>query len=685
MDTRIVPFRIAEPECYICGSKDVKMLCHECKRPMCRAHGPNNIRVENFFRRVIDVEFTNLNLHKTLGVETGIHCKNCIHYVDTYQWMRIFFSLSGFLIVIGLLIPYLFGAIFLFFAATIFFILGVDKVRTRRQRLLIEFQHHKPLLPMIGQFITVNVREALEITISLSEEGEYKYEISPDSPIGKLEVASFLSESDRDRLLLYQEKYQITPEEAIDYHAGFVVLKGESKFYSNQSYTTIINPIALIGTINRDSFSIANDIEQRTTWYERIFYTFKIQENHNVGLPIQIIPNLISESSDWSMQFLLQTNPTMFPPVLSNPEIRMFKLNLFSGVRGIENRNPYGEIYEVNLDTEQTGWQVVWENISLDKEVGTENFRKYFSVRLKDSKNIDPKMVVEGEIELYFEGTLSGLEDVEFYTPLGSKFRENERISLIKKTKIKISFKFHLTGLKLYRIITRTQWRKKSGAIPVPEAITRLVKVLSEKKYYVQKVIENIPGASHTDARIVKRLWVLSGYYYEFNQPINFRIVARGIEIYSESEEPFDGDTEFKVVVRGVVIDEADEDLAFVQDEIIEIITQGPELDLKWFDKEFQLGSWEKLQFELSSNGKIPADEITYSLNGPSVKTDNYIKPIENFPESGGKSICTVNVLFEKDGDVPIILQVDCKDRYGKYAPRKWRREFKVHSRISED
>lgn len=91
---------------------------------------------------------------------------------------------------------------------------------------------------------------------------------------------------------------------------------------------------------------------------------------------------------------------------------------------------------------------------------------------------------------------------------------------------------------------------REFSVIPDDDTVIELTNALSERGYYVKRVIEN-PPRSGARADLVHRYWDIAGRLYEGVYPIDFHMVLTGEELHRGGVRPEQGTTKVRITVKG--------------------------------------------------------------------------------------------------------------------------------------
>ncbi len=659
MKTEIVPL-VQELECYICGSKNVEALCHHCGRAMCDNHKKEfYVPDSQFYNSVHNDEFTGLTLPETVEGETAVHCEDCLHYIVTYE--RSFYIMGAVglvLILTALMTPTLGAAIVHVLGGLAVIAISIWGILTEQDFRSFKMRTACFDLPFWGRFPSATLRETAVGKVTLESSGVYQ--VTAEKSSGVFSFGLSLTEADEMRLSQYRQKHRLENSENIAFHAGFAVLQGTDRLQpaSLSRLTSEINPIKLIG--RAASLPFLDSLSHGRQWQYQQAYNFTLDNQYTAGLPLQIIPSLISEGDEWGIELDIQITPYLDTSLLSNPVIRQLELEALGFNGTVENFIPSAETWTTGQNRPKISWQNIPFHLTSSKS---------FYLRFANSRNIRPDFKVRGKLIAKFEGALSAIINVVLFSPLGENLKMRDT-DVHQTSEVEIQFHFDLATLCLREFHPKTQPIEQLTAIPGNEMITRLVNAMSDKGLYVQRVIENPAQMNRANAQIMNRLWVIAGRRYQKATPIDFRVVAVGQEYYENSDKPYDGKTQFEITTQGTVIRQ---DMRVQVDklcsDIVDVIQCTPDLEVTLAESELFVNEWCNLIGMVKNSGKAPAAEISISLEGIKIDRASNIRNLQ----PGCDSPFRLSVYAEKTGDVPVLTVATYKDEFGPLPPQKKR------------
>lgn len=665
MKLEIIPC-VKEMGCYICGSKNIAAVCHHCGRVMCADHKTFSIPASRFYNHVENYEFADLSLPETVEQETAVHCEDCLHYTVTYEPSFYIMVAVGFVFIwAALLVSTVKSMILLAILGTAYIVVGIWGVITEHDYRSFKIRTTRSPLPFWGRFPSANLNETVVGNVILDANGVYQ--VTAEKSTGVFNFYLSLTESDEIRLSQYRQKHRLGNSENIAFHAGFAVLQGigrlQMKNISNA--TNEINPIRLTG--HTTNLPALNTVSHGKRWEYRQNYAFALDNQHTTGLPVQIIPSLLSEGDEWGLELNIQINPHLNTSSLSRPVVTRLELATpyFSG--GVENFMPSAETTREIATNRQI---VNWQNITFGP---TKN--KIFYVRFANSRKIRPDFQVQGKLSMEFEGSIAELTNIILFSPFGQNLTMQDA-NIRQKSEVQIRFHFNLAALCLRQFYPQNYSIEQLTAIPSNEMVTRLVNALNNKGLYVQRVIENPPQMNWANAHIMNRMWVIAGRRYKEATPIDFRVVAVGQEQYEDSDTPHDGKTQFEITTQGTVIREDMRiDIECLRNDIVKVIQLTPDLEVNLLESKLYANEWCELVGTVQNTGQTAAKDISILVEG--VKTTRADNVDELAP--GDIKQFKLHVFAENSGSsVPVLVVVTCKDEFGQLPPQRKRQQLHV-------
>ncbi|MDX1689151.1 MAG: FYVE zinc finger domain-containing protein [Candidatus Promineifilaceae bacterium] len=539
--------------CYRCRRAMPVMVCHHCGRPICAECGPEPIPEGGVFERVANVEYAGLGVEKLTPDGQGVHCRFDVHAARSLN-DRLLTGLGIFLafltpVLAFLARPFTDLLVLHTVAAFVTSVLSLYAAHLERQSWQAEAQMQRPDVPVIGRNVMIRVQERVQGEIRLDAGG--RYQVFAESPEGELEFDLHFTNDDLRRWELYRRRYPLATADNSAFHAGYVFLHGAEKLQFDEEQPVFENHLALRGDVAEHGFFTGADEGDAREWRPSRSYSFPLKkEEGSAGLPVQIVPTLVSEGEwEWGIQLIVQLNPRVAAPSLSNPQVKSLELSFPPELGEPESKKPYAFLVSSAGDPPK----LRWAGIPLETENGYDPEADFY-VRFSESgrEDVEPTQTISGRLCVVFDGALSGLEEIWRFNPLGYRI-EDRPVILRRETEVVVEFSFDLSVLTLRRTVAKTEQTDEYDGVPDSGKIRKLVERFSENNVYVQRVIENPPQPNRADAKIMNRLWVIAGRRYDDVYPIDFRVVVIGKARYENEDVPKEGRTRCDVMTQGIV------------------------------------------------------------------------------------------------------------------------------------
>lgn len=544
--------RAPQTRCYKCGTTQVMNICHHCGRAMCATH---SLQVTDSTGKLLSIEFVELGLKDTKCGEGPMHCEHCAHIVQVPSAglivAGVLIALAGLVILTRNLVPGFIGVL-------IGGGLAVYSYNTNQQRAA-EAARSRPPLPLLPRFDPVHVRETLRGHITLDPGGHYHVSASPME--GALTIAASFAKPERDQLQQYRKKYQLADNEDVSFHAGFAVLRGPAslKFSdenANGNHSGTVIP--LTGQVSTQPFLSGAGGRGSGEWRTTRRYGL-LEASDPASLPIRLVPSLVPEAAQRALDLELQwteLDPT--EAKLTIDRIESLELHVPIAWGEVESVTDSALIGTATSTGEGDGavQTITWRRLSITDR-GRQEHRRTFFVRFENIT--DPASTIRGRVEVTFKGTLSRLESVDLYYPLGGR-REEEPANI--ETHVLADFELSLAGLRYQdvRVVPDLKEEKDrgkqetvtfEGIIPDHTTVMALTNAMSDQGFYVKRVIENPPRTGER-ANVVNRYWDIAGRRYLGVYPIDYHLILTGEEVYSGEIRAQAGTTKTTLTVQGV-------------------------------------------------------------------------------------------------------------------------------------
>lgn len=536
--------------CYECGNTQIDNLCHHCGRPMCTAHSP---AVSDATGKPLSVEFVGLGLKETKCGESATHCTYCAHRLKPPGLQLL---IAGFVVVVlsVLLLTSNFAVGFLgLVIGGALAGYGYHSNKRRREQIL----GSRPSLPMLPRFDSIHLREELLGRIGLDPDGRYHVAAVPVD--GTLTIACTFGKQERERLQQYRKKYELGEEDDVTFHCGFALLRGPAglKFNDEMLEEPQRNTVVpLTGLVSAQPFLSRADIRGSG---EKIIRKYRLLDKAKTdSLPIRLIPSLLQEGGQRGLEIEIQwaqLDPSETELRITRIESMELSVPISWGKIDMVSDGAVVALEASGEDDEAAVRTIAWRRLPVTNRERQEGRRSFF---IRFEKKVDLRSRISGKVEVIFDGTLSGLEDVTLYYPLGG-LREEENADI--KTCVRADFNLSLAGLRYQDVRIVPDEKKQNdkgkqetdtfeGVIPDHTTVIALTNKMSQEGFYLKRVIENPPRAG-ARANIVNRLWDIAGRHYLGVYPIDFHLILTGEEVYSGELRAQGGTTRTTLSVQG--------------------------------------------------------------------------------------------------------------------------------------
>jgi hypothetical protein len=419
----------------------------------------------------------------------------------------------------------------------------------------------RPSLPVTPTIESVHVTEILHGSLRLDRTGFYRAPVA--SQEGELEISMTLGRADRDRLSRYLKRYEILDKGDVEFSAGFAALRGQASLeYVNQSMDQIEfvaerTVIPLRGKVRALPYFNAAYSRSAAPWSVRASYRLRADRRVE-SIPIRLTPTLVPESDQRTLALDLQwTESGVEGSPLTIDRVEMLKLMVplpWGYIEAVERGRALIGKEGLPEDGHEIMRTVNWTQISLSEE---EKASQRLTLRIRFENRIELDDTLRGDIEVAFNNTLSGLEGVDIYHPLGDRHRNVHKRKV--RTRVSADFMLSLHGIR-YQDLRVVPDRKQDtdkcdtdelpGLIPDHETVIALTNAISDEGYYVKRVIEN-PPRSGARADVVNRYWDIAGRRYDGVYPVDFHIILTGEERHKGEIRASTGYTKTRITVQG--------------------------------------------------------------------------------------------------------------------------------------
>jgi hypothetical protein len=533
--TVTVEMRAPQVRCYECGWAGIPALCHHCWRPGCANHVHPAPR---WTERLFGKEGSGTGLEN----EQAYHCADCAHFPagrGLAVGMAGLAAVAAGIVVIWLNL--ITGLVLLLVGVTLT-VGACCQVRRRADELRAGMP--VPVRPKASDLCLV---EKVRVRIILGADGGYQ--VDPGAVEGEVTMALVFGRADRERLDRRMKKRPRPADRDMQFTAGRLVLKGPAGIKAGQDVPGPI--IALEGSTSSYPVFRAENPHVSSLWSLKLRYQLSDEPDLSSGV-VWITPSIVPESDQRALELDIQwTELAPDGRPLSVDVIDLLELRLpanWGKVEQVSQRAIQGILPE-----DPDGQRIVrWKQLAPSEEE-RQSGRLTLAVRFE--KKIRFEEPIHGRLEATMTGTLSGVDGVRLYGPLGK--RRSMPVGRAR-TRAEVDFDLSLASIRYQavRIVPRhteddaSGYRDEFGVIPDDKTVIELTNEMSALGYYVKRVIEN-PPRSGGRADHVHRYWDIAGRLYEGVYPIDFHMVLTGEEVHRGDVQPESGTTKVRITVKG--------------------------------------------------------------------------------------------------------------------------------------
>jgi hypothetical protein len=429
------------------------------------------------------------------------------------------------------------------------------------KRRLLTALDARPAVPVVATITSVRVVESMRGSLRLDQAGNYETSVEPVE--GEIEISMALSRTDRERLRRYMKRYLLADKSQLEYSAGFAALRGQTKLVLVDQNLDRISVIAeptvipLRGMVSAFPYLNSADSPSAAPWTMQAHY--HLPEGCGVdAIPIWLTPTLEPESDQRTLALDLQwAGEGIDDAPLEIDHLGSLRLIVPLSWGDVETVGRGRALISKEVLPESAhgvARVIQWTQTALTEQ---EKASRRLALRIRFENQIEADDTLRGELEVTFRNTLSGLEGVDIYHPLGERRRNTHKREV--KTTVSAEFVLGLSGLR-YQDVRVVPDRKKDsqkddtdelpGVIPDRETIVALTNAMSDEGYYVKRIIEN-PPRSGVRANVVNRYWDIAGRRYDGVYPVDFHIILTGEEFHKGEIRASAGNTKTRTMVQG--------------------------------------------------------------------------------------------------------------------------------------
>ncbi|MBL7182835.1 MAG: hypothetical protein ISS50_00125 [Anaerolineae bacterium] len=487
----------------------------------------------------------------------GVHCEDCRHGVRNY--MRRLVRPAIVIAIVGLALLLLKktepGIVLLILGAG----LGALGYWLHQEQYVAVLKNKRPPVPVMPQCSRVSIRETVRGRIRLDADGRYTAEVTQQR--GEITLPLAFTPADQERCDAYQRKYQLGKDD-LTFHAGFAVLEGAASMtFGGDTGAWVAGEriLALTGNVAEQPFLSGKAAPGSNQWQVRHTYEIPLRHESHDGraprVPVRLIPSLVPELARKGLELELQWALSFFDGGRAHlGKIDALQLLAPGSLGKVEQVDPAALIGTAVMPSqegsEEPGQSIQWKNLTVNEEDRQAN-RKIFFMRFPTQ--VDPQTRLTGRARVRFDGSLSGLEGVRLYYPLGQPRGDVETDI---QTLVEVDFELDLAALRYQDTVLDKEEITREGVIPDHVMVGRLIDDISQEGFYIKRVIENPARTSKAGAHVLNRFWDLAGRKYDGVYPMDFHLVLTGEEVYGREGRAQSGKTQIEVTVQGTATDE---------------------------------------------------------------------------------------------------------------------------------
>ncbi len=567
-----VSIKVTAPQsrCYVCGKTEISVICHHCGRAMCSSHGPASLPDSP---GALALELSAIGIRELREGQIPSHCEYCLHYVKApfnfvpevrIAALILIAGIAAFVVGIANINQQRYGDnsayTVLIIGGAIAILLSVfsliARLILRPRSIEAQMLAQRLAFPIMGQQFEVAITEVMRGTISLSDTGGY-HEGGVETPTGKFSGKLLLSPRNREQFDNYCEKYQLDTKTDLPASGGTIILRGrpEMRFVTPDANILPDRAQTIVLRSDTSHFLFLTDENNRDREW-KVDYEYQCPEaivGKDRKIPFAIVPTLVTEGTHRAVQIGINLhNPAqLFSGLGEIEKIEEFSLIVPQSLGQIQTVNPSARSnLEQGGDDSESVRRITWRDLTVTSKE-KEARRKEFYISFEN--DVVPETVLRGRIIVQFRGTLSGIEGVTYFNPVGTT-QTIPTPSLI--TRVDITFDLSLENLRFQEDVSLKTTIACEGVSPTYQLITTLTDVLSEQRFYTKQVFENVESPSVKRAYAVNRYWDIEGRVYQGVYPIDFHLVVKGEAVIGPQKDDFQGDTSVEITVKGTITDQ---------------------------------------------------------------------------------------------------------------------------------
>ncbi|WP_433555795.1 hypothetical protein ACQPWY_25685 [Pseudonocardia xinjiangensis] len=408
--------------------------------------------------------------------------------------------------------------------------------------------------PRITKLATV---ETLKGRCALDENRDYMSEVKEVA--GRIEVEAIWSRTNNADAQKHRKQVALGAQESLRAVAGTLIVSGGGQRTLRSTEDVVVtHPSAIRLRPRVEEHSVLSTPDGRGDPRWRFSVDYELAEpDQGWKMPVWLTPSFAPDSDRRALELRVQWRTEELGEDMRDDEMLLAK-ELTSVVVLVPGE--WGEVTQVEMaEAEQCTVGSIdrrgRRRIEWRKPNVATAARGMCRLAVSFDRRIDVGSRIAGEVQMRFDRTLSGVASVDVHAAGGA--RRHQRIHRVTRTDVSLSFNLSLAAVR-YQAIRSVPDRAKDkdfreqnfypGIVPDHQCVAELVEQLSNDGYYVKSVVENPPRPG-SSARVVNRVWDISGRRYHRLHPTDFRIIMTGEE--PESGSDVAGSATVRVTVKG--------------------------------------------------------------------------------------------------------------------------------------
>ena len=466
------------------------------------------------------------------------------------------------------------------------------------------------------------VEENLQARMTLDEDGVVTTEILGEVR-GEVRPGFRFTSWDVRRLAEYRKKYRFDRNMHFPFQAGFLVLGGKPRLYHDHQVLERIkhlkeiepryhperdNLVWLEGDVGKYPYLTGDKGRSDSSWSKPWPYRVPLPKDDMGeipyrssssdwqdwgGVPVRVLPLLLEIGNRRRLQLQFQFNSRAFNFLVATPQagkdanevesdqvLFLERVQVWVDPFLMGRPQSDGKISEVErgVDGEQKRFiQVEWRGLWQPIKDGITLFR------LRPEINFDQPIPsgarLKGSFRLRVPALLSGIEKVQYFSPLGhqvrDKIRSGQPFPFHGVTYLDVEFDLALSWLPISQVTTLSCAPLERPGAPDSQRLANLLEALNTdpltqapaQYVYARRVVESIPQVREQSGPAGRWHWDISGRRYHQTYPVDYHLV-----VYGQGDDQR-GSTRVDATVQGQIFDEESRSyLEATRDELQELI-----------------------------------------------------------------------------------------------------------------